>query len=145
MTTWIEDLAQHLEDSTTSIGVFSPTSTETRTIFCNNLPGSTASLVVLYPYAGLAPEYQQDLGNYRKPRLNVAVYSTDADGGHQKGIDIRTRLDRITDLSLPSSTTSVRHYVVIEALGEPEYLGTDEHKRGMFSINFQVEYSNITT
>jgi hypothetical protein len=143
MTTWIDDLAQYLEDSTTSIGVFSPTSTQTRDIFCNNLPGSTASIIVLYPYAGIAPEYQMNGDNYRKPRLNVMVRSTSADGGHQKSIDIRTRLDHVTAISLPS-TAAARHYVKIEALGEPEYLGRDENKRGMFTLNFQVEYINTT-
>jgi len=143
MTTWIDDLAQYLEDSTTSIGVFSPTSTQTRDIFCNNLPGSTASIIVLYPYAGIAPEYQMNGDNYRKPRLNVMVRSTSADGGHQKCIDIRTRLDHVTATSLPS-TAAVRHYVKIEALCEPEYLGRDENKRGMFTLNFQVEYINTT-
>jgi hypothetical protein len=143
MTTWIEDLAQYLEDSTTSIGVFSPTSTQTRDIYCNNLPGSTASLIVLYPYAGIAPEYQMDGGNYRKPRLNVIVRSTSADGGHQKSIDIRTRLDHVTNLGLPT-TAIARQYVRIEALNEPEYLGRDEHGRGQFVTNFQVEYINTT-
>jgi hypothetical protein len=143
MVTWIEDLAQYLEDSTTSIGIFTPTTTEARTIYCNNLPGSTASLIVLYPYAGIAPEYQMDGENFRKPRLNVIVRSTSADGGHQKSIDIRTRLDHVTNLALPTSSVA-RQYVRIEALNEPEYLGRDEHGRGQFVTNFQVEYINTT-
>ena len=144
MTTWIDDIAQHLEDSTTSIGIFSPTSTETRTIYCNNLPGSTASLIVLYPYAGIAPEWMMDQQNIRKPRLNVLVRSTAADGGHQKSIDIRTRLDHVTNSHLTTSTAYSRHFVRIEALNEPEYLGRDEHGRGQFVTNYQVQYINTT-
>ena len=86
-----------------------------------------------------------DRDNIRKPRLNVMVRSTAADGGHQKSIDIRTRLDHVTALNLPSSTTAVRHYVRIEALNEPEYLGRDEHGRGQFVSNYQIEYINATT
>lgn len=145
MTTWIDDLAQYLEDSTTSIGIFTPTSTETRSIFCNNKPGSTASMAVLYPYAGIAPEWRMDRIHIQNPRLNVTVLSTAADNGHQKCMDVKTRLDHATDLDLPSSTTALRHFYIIEALNEPEYLGRDENNRGMFSINFQVQYSTNST
>lgn len=141
MTLWIEDIAQYLEDSTTGIGVFSPTSTQTRTIYCQALPASTASLIVLYPYAGLAPDWTRDRQSFRKPRLNVAVYSTAADGGHQKSIDIRTRLDHVDNLLLPSSTDAARRYIQILALGEPEYLGKDDNGRGYCVTNYQVEYT----
>lgn len=144
MTTWIDDLAQYLDDSTTGIGVFTPTSTETRSIYCYNLPASTASLIILYPYEGMVPDFTHDGVNYRKPRLNVAVRSTAADGGHQKSIDIRTRLDHAHDLALPSSVAA-RRYTLIESLGEPEYYGRDENGRGIFIQNFQVEYFNYTT
>lgn len=145
MTTWIEDIAQYLEDSTTGIGISSPTSTETRTIYINNLPSTERSLIVLYPYAGMTPDFTHDGVNYRKPRLNVAVRSTAADGGHQKSIDIRTRLDHAHDLILPSSTSAARRYPLIQSLGEPEYYGRDENGRGIFIQNFQVEYFNYTT
>jgi hypothetical protein len=135
-----EYLAQYLEDSTTSIGVFSPTSTQTRDIYCNQLPGSTASLIILYPYAGFAPDWTMDGINYRHPRLNIAVHSTAADGGYQKSIDIRTRLDHAHDLAFPSSTSPVIRFQLIKALGEPEYLGKDEIGRGYCVTNYDVEY-----
>jgi hypothetical protein len=145
MTLWHEYLAQYLEDSTSSIGVFSPTSTETRSIYCNALPVSTAvvqpTVTILYPYAGIAPSWAMDGGVLRHPRLNIAVHSTASDGGYQKSIDIRTRLDHAHDLSFPSSTTPVIRFTLVKSLGEPEYLGKDDVGRGYCVTNFDVEYT----
>lgn len=139
MTTWIDDLAQYLDDSTTGMGVFTPSSTETRSIFCYNLPASTASVIILYPYAGTSPDHTLDRESFRHPRLNVVVYSTAGDGGHQKSIDIRKRLDHAGDMGLPTSSAA-RRYTLIKALGEPEYLGKDEVGRGYTVTNYQIEY-----
>lgn len=143
MATWLEDIAQYLEDSTTSIGIYSPTTTETRTIYLNNMPSTADSFIVLYPYAGMAPDWSHDNDSFRRPRLNVLVVSTAADGGHQKSIDIRKRLDHVHETALPSSTAA-RHYLLIEGLGEPEYLGKDATGRGQFVTNYQIKYISMT-
>jgi hypothetical protein len=77
---------------------------------------------------------------HRHPRLNIAVHSTAADGGYQKSIDIRTRLDRAHDLALPTSSADVKFHL-IKLLGEPEYLGPDEIGRGYCVTNYEVEYT----
>lgn len=140
MTTWLDDLAQYLEDSTDSIGVFSPTSTQTRSIYTLNAPSTDTSHVILYPYAGMSPDWTLYSSGYYCPRLNVLVVSTAADGGLQKSIDIRTRLNHVANVGLPTSTVA-RLYRHIYPLGDPEWLGKDESGRGQFVINFQVEYS----
>lgn len=141
--TWLDDLGQYLEDSTASIGIFSPTSTQTRNIFIQNSPSTGDSYIVLYPYAGLKSGWTMNGDAFQNPRLNVLVTSTAADGGHQKSIDIRTRLDHAHDLRLPTSTYS-RVYLLIESLGEPEYLGKDPNGRGQFVQNFQIQYIQAT-
>jgi len=141
MTTWLDDIGQYLEDSTTSIGTFSPTSTQTRDIFIGATPSTTGSFVVLYPYAGMVPDLLLNLSAFHRPRLNVLVVSTAADGGHQKSIDIRTRLT-VANIGLPAST-AVRNYLSIIPLGEPETLGKDQNGRGQFVTNFQIEYTDV--
>lgn len=141
MTLWIEYLGRHLGSSTAGIGVWTATSTAPKTIYLNNLPGSTASLIILYPYAGTPPDWTMDEASIRHPRLNIAVYSTDSDGGYQKSIDIRTRLDHAHGLSYPTSTTPTINVSLIKALGEPEYLGKDDIGRGYCVTNYEIEYS----
>jgi hypothetical protein len=143
MTTWLDELAQYLEDSTASIGVFTPSSTQTRDIFIQNAPSTLGSYVVLYPYAGMKSDWTMNRDTVQKPRLNILVTSTAADGGHQKSIDIRTRLDHVSHTGLPTSTIA-RYYLLIESLGEPEYLGKDSNGRGQFVQNFQIQYITTT-
>ena len=143
MTTWLDELAQYLEDSTTSIGVFSPSSTQTRDIYIQNAPSVLTSYIVLYPYAGMKSSWTMNRDVIQNPRMNVLVVSTASDGGHQKSIDIRTRLDHVNHTGLPSSTIA-RTYLLIESLGEPEYLGKDANGRGQFVQNFQIQYYNTT-
>lgn len=141
MTLWIEYIGQYLAASTDSIGVWTATSTASKTIYVNNLPGSTASLIVLYPYAGRVPDWAMNGNVLRYPGLNVHVHSTASDGGLQKSIDIRTRLDHAHDISYPTSTTASIHFKIIKALGDPEYLGKDEVGRGYCVTNYSVEYT----
>jgi len=141
MTLWMEYIGQYLAASSAGIGVWAATSTAPKTIYANNLPGSTASLIVLYPYAGRAPDWSMDGGVIRYPNLNIHVHSTASDGGYQKSIDIRSRLDHAHDFSYPTSTTAQIQFKIIQALGEPEYLGRDEISRGYCVTNYAVEYT----
>lgn len=141
MTIWPVYIGQYLAASTAGIGVWTATSTAPKTIYVNNLPGSTASLIILYPYAGTAPGWTMDGKTLRHPRLNIGVHSTADDGGLQKSIDIRTRLDHAHGLSYPTSTTPTILFTLIKALGEPEYLGKDEVGRGYCVTNYEVEYT----
>lgn len=136
--TWIQDIAWGLNQSTLSIG-YATTSTAARSIFIQNRPSTSDTCIVLYPYAGLPPDWSQDRKRTQNPRLNVLVVSTATDGGWQKSQDIITCLDRVVN-SPTSSSTSGTTFKEIQALQEPEWLGKDEHGNGNFVINFQVSY-----
>jgi hypothetical protein len=134
MSTWIDDIAGYIASSTASIG----------TVYIQNMPSTAGSFTIIYPYAGMPSDFTMNSDGFHRPRLNVLVTSTATDGGHQKSIDIKTRLDHAYDLRLPSSSAQ-RHYLLIQCLGEPEYLGKDVNGRGQFVTNYQVEYQDITT
>ena len=137
MVTFLDDIAARLTASTLSIG-YATTTVSARTIFIQNRPSTKGTFIVLYPYAGMGPEWTHGGNRTAFPRLNVLVSSTAADGGHQKAMDIISCLDNVTNSKL--SPTS-QFYRRITALGEPEWLGKDENANGTFVINFQVTYS----
>jgi len=136
MATFLDDLAWKLNGSTLSIG-YATSSTADRTIFIQNRPSTGGSFIVLYPYAGMGPEWGHGGSRAAFPRANVLVVSTAADGGHQKALDVVSCLDNIYNAKL--SPTS-QFYRRIAVLGEPEWLGKDANANGNFTINFQVSY-----
>ena len=141
MATFLNDIAVRLEASTLSIGYATTTAGYARTIFLQNLPSTTGSWIVLYPYGGMGPEWTHGSTSATRAafhRVNVLVVSTAADGGHQKSLDIITALDNTVNAKL-SPTSNFYRRIVAEQ--EPTWLGKDAGGRGQFSINFQVSYN----
>jgi len=137
MVTFLNDIAVRLAASTLSIGYATTTAGSLRTIYIQNRPSTGGSFIVLYPYAGMGPEWSHGGDRAAYPRLNVLVISTAADGGHQKALDVVSCLDNVTNARLSPTSQFYRRIV---ALGEPEWLGKDENANGNFVINFQVSY-----
>lgn len=137
MATFLDDIAWKLNASTLSIG-YASSSTADRTIFMQNRPSTKTSMIILYPYQGMAPEWSHDDKRAASPRVNILVLSTAADGGHSKALDIVSALDNVYNAW--GSYTTTRFYRSIRALGEPEWLGKDDGGLGQFVINFQIVY-----
>jgi hypothetical protein len=138
MVTFLNDIAVRLAASTLSIGYATTTAGFDRTIFIQNLPSTAGSWIVLYPYAGMGPEWSHGGTRAAFPRVNVLVVSTVADGGHQKALDIISALDNTKNATLAPTSQFYRRIVAEQ---EPTWLGKDAGGRGQFSINFQVSYN----
>lgn len=121
METFIEDVAQYLEDN--NIGTF-----ETD-IFVNQLINEPDNQVSVTQGSGAQPSTYVEVA---RPTVQILVRNTDYDAGWQKMLAIFGLLHQKYD-TIDMGDTDV---MKIDALQEPTPLGQDESERYIFTCNF---------
>jgi hypothetical protein len=115
---------------TANVGTFA--STSGWSIHVSNLPNKPDTCIAVYDTGGQAPN-PKFLLNY--PGITITVRG--AEGGYEAAYDKATAVVNAL-IGLPSQTIGSDRWVSVTMRGGINFVGQDENKRPMFSLNFSL-------
>jgi len=126
-----EDIKDYLESSAVALGTFGTD------LFIGQMPATPDVCIVIVDTAGFRPELNYE---WERPGIQILVrgelgsYLTTNNSAKA----VYTALHGICN-----ETINTAVYKLIRAVSTPIYIGEDDNKRPLFSLNFEIQRSSV--